>query len=68
MSKNGIQLAAGVFQQMQLARHDLIRMGSQNGKIDHQDILLGRLFSRANDAIKQDYMDIIAGRYPGLPK
>lgn len=67
MSKQGIELAASVFTNMQWARHGLLAMATEkktNTKSAKQDILLSRLFERANDLIKDDFMKIVDGKYP----
>lgn len=58
MSELGIKRAAEVFALMQQAHIDLMTLGcaalpSMEGK---QDMLLGRMFDKAKDAIKDDFV------------
>lgn len=66
MSKPGIKRAAEVFSVLQAAHHDLLAMGCKGmnpSKADgQQDILLGKLFERANDLLKDDFMRIVEGK------
>lgn len=67
MSKQGIELAAGVFTNMQWARHGLMALVTEkkpNTASAKQDILLSKMFERANDLIKDDFMKIVDGKYP----
>lgn len=66
MSKLGIQIASEVFTFMQQKRHELMSIGCINPKLPEykQDILLSKLFERANDLIKDDFISIIDGKYP----
>ena len=64
MSKRGIQIAADVFSYMQEARCKLIRLGMSrhmqpNTSEENQDILLGQMFDKGKDAIKDDFCKII---------
>ena len=52
MSARGVQITAAVFETMQNARVTLL-----GG--DKQDLLLGKLFERGNDLLKDDFMRIL---------
>lgn len=65
MSKQGIQRAAEVFAYVQQARMELMAMGAPRTTTgnplntgEKQDILLGQMLSRMNDAVKDDFCRI----------
>jgi hypothetical protein len=57
VSKEGLKKAAAVFDLMQQTRDELLRMGSENPGTNtgKQDIKLGQLFYKANEAIKEEF-------------
>ena len=65
MSKKGIELASQVFSFMQINRHQLLTLGSENPSTKEckQDILLAKLFEKANDLIKDDFMKVVGNNY-----
>lgn len=64
MSQQGITLAAKMFSDMQQLRLKLIQMGCDDGKAKtpegKQDILLGHLFEKANDAVKDEFARLVS--------
>jgi hypothetical protein len=63
MSAKGLGLAADVLSAMQEARIELIGMGASS-EGDQQDVLLGQMFNKANEAIKWDFSRITLGKFP----
>ena len=63
MSQKGILIASKLLSDMQQTRLELISMGCDKNNIgtksSKQDILLGQLFAKANDAIKKDFAKIV---------
>lgn len=62
-----------MFEMLQNAREELMRMGTE--KPDEcrtpeskQDVLLSNMVDKAKDAIKNDFANIIAMKYPHGPK
>ena len=63
MSQKGINLTVKILTDMQQARLELIRMGCERNfgtKSGKQDILLGQLFARAENEIKEDFAKYVA--------
>jgi hypothetical protein len=62
MSQQGINRAAGLMFALQTARLELISLGSKAaGRPEgQQDILLGQMLKKAEDAIKDDFARIVA--------
>lgn len=60
MSKEGIQIAANAFFNLQEARRQLLELGSKDckGKSGHQDLLLASLMFDANEAVKTKFCKI----------
>jgi hypothetical protein len=58
MSQAGIEKFAAVLSHIQHERGELLRMGSQPGKIDKQDIRLAQLLEQAKDAVKKEFAEI----------
>lgn len=65
MSKEGIKIAAELFNRMQVDREKLFRLATAVSPVDHQDTLLAQLFARGNDLLKDDFCAIVAGNFPG---
>ena len=61
MSALGIQRTARFFQELQRAREELIRMGSEDPTTasGHQDILFGQMLQKAEDAVKDEFISLI---------
>ena len=55
MSIDGIKKFAKVLSIMQETRGELLKMGTRQGKMNHQDIRLGQLLEKANDHVKWDF-------------
>ena len=61
MSAEGIKIAASVFEFMQNARMELMRLGTNSSpkcEVDKQDIRLSRLMEFGNDAMKDEFSKI----------
>lgn len=58
MSQKGLNKAVEVLTLMQLAKLKLIEMGCKKAKMDTQDVLLGKMFEKAENSIKDDFCKI----------
>lgn len=60
MSQRGIKRAAKFFSDLQVAKEELIRMGSEDATTleGEQDILLGHMLRKAEDAIKDEFCEL----------
>lgn len=60
MSKAGVKLAAQAFSTLQSVKGQLIAMGAEapHTKSGQQDIRLGQLLDKANDAVKEQFAEI----------
>jgi len=64
MSKIGISKFAEALNRLQLLKVELLELGTKQESIrtesGHQDILLGQLCSKMNDAVKGEFIEIIS--------
>ena len=58
MSMKGIKFFAKQLENLQEARQELFKMGTQPKAIDNQDIKLAQLCSKMNDAVKKEFCEI----------
>lgn len=57
MSYQGMKIAAAVFEHVQKARGELLRLGSEDmkAKSGHQDILLGQMMKTMEDSVTEEF-------------
>jgi len=58
MSEKGIKMVASIFSQMQTTRHELLKIGIEDGKTDYQDIRLAQLLETGKEAMKDKFVQL----------
>ena len=58
MSVEGIKIAAKIFNEIQVARHQLMDLATKNRPIDRQDLLLSQLLEKMKESTKDEFSEI----------
>lgn len=58
MSKQGVERMAQVFNEMQIARGDLLKMASEKPRVDTVDLRFAQMLEEAKDTIKDEFAEL----------